>query len=84
MAETMEALNEADTTPLVYVREVAGADVLAGIDEAEIREHGISIGEGDTLYAVHTEDGTRMAVFSDRSHAFAAARYHGAEPVSVH
>ncbi|TGY89077.1 DUF1150 family protein [Marinicauda algicola] len=84
MAERMEERNEIEATPLVYVRQIAGAEVLAEVGEDEIKAQGLVIGEADTLYAVHMEDGTRMAVFSDRGHAFAAARYHGAEPVSVH
>lgn len=84
MAEHMEDLTEIETTPLVYVRQIAGAEVLAEIGEDEIKAQGLQIGDADTLYAVHMEDGTRMAVFSDRGHAFAAAKYHGAEAVSVH
>lgn len=84
MAETMENTIELEDSPLVYVRQIAGADVLAEIGEDEIRAQGLHIGEADTLYAVHLEDGTRMAVFSDRGQAFAAAKFHGAEPVSVH
>lgn len=84
MAGYMEELNDIESTPLVYVRQIAGAEVLAEIGEDEIRAQGLQIGDSDTLYAVHMEDGTRMAVFSDRGHAFAAAKYHGAEAVSVH
>ena len=81
MAEAQDIFEQSQ---LVYVRPVAGADILSDLGEEQIREQGLYIDENDTLYAVHLEDGTRMAVFSDRTHAFAAARQHGAEPVSVH
>ena len=45
---------------------------------------GVKLDSDATLYAIHDENGQRMAVFSDRDAAFAAARDHGAEPVSVH
>lgn len=35
-------------------------------------------------YAVHTADGTQIAVFPDRAAAFAAVRQHDLEPMSVH
>lgn len=71
--------SEIETARLVYVRPVSGAEILD-----QIGEDGPDIEPGDTLYAVHLEDGTRMAVFSERRAAFSAARQHGAEPVSVH
>ena len=70
---------EAPTSPLVYVRPVAAADVIDAAARSTIQ-----LPEDATLYAVHLEDGTRMAVFSERQAAFAAARQHGARPVSVH
>ena len=83
-----ETSNETDPhageTPVVYVREVAGAEVLARTARSEIEASGIAIEPDDTLYAVHDETGRRVAVFSEREAAFAAARWHGAEPVSVH
>lgn len=70
---------DTETAPLVYVREVSAADL-----KAEAAEQNIELPEDATLYAVHTEEGVRMAVFSDRRAAFAAALDHGAQPVSVH
>lgn len=35
-------------------------------------------------YAVHTADGTQIAVLSDRDVAFATVRQHDLEPLSVH
>ena len=39
---------------------------------------------GVTAFAVHTADGDQIAVLADRDIAFAAARQHDLEPVSVH
>jgi hypothetical protein len=68
-----------DAAPTVYVRAIAGAEVMEAAAASDIR-----IAADDTLYAIHDATGQRMAVFSDRDAAFAAARWHGAEPVSVH
>ena len=69
----------AESVPTVYVRAIAGAEVMEAAAASDIR-----IAADDTLYAIHDATGQRMAVFSDRDAAFAAARWHGAEPVSVH
>ncbi|MGX6646342.1 DUF1150 family protein [Maricaulaceae bacterium MS644] len=79
MAQANEHSNTAEASPLVYVRPVAAAEIIAQVAQSEIE-----IPQDATLYAVHLEDGTRMAVFSERHAAFAAARSHGANPVSVH
>jgi hypothetical protein len=79
MSHVNEPMNEIETSRLVYVRPVAAAEILDQVAESEIE-----IPQDATLYAVHLEDGTRMAVFSERHAAFAAARSHGANPVSVH
>ena len=68
-----------DEARLVYIRAVPAAEVLA-----QVGGDAPQIDARSTLYAVHLENGTRMAVFSERKAAFAAAREHGAEPVSVH
>jgi len=70
---------DTQTAPLVYVREVAAADL-----KAEAADRDIELPDDAILYAVHTEDGVRRAVFSDRDAAFEAAVSHGAQPVSVH
>lgn len=67
---------------LVYVREISAADVLADTPIAETR--GLEIDPTQTLYAVHSADGERLAVMVDRASAFAAAVAHELEPVSVH
>lgn len=79
MSHADEQMIDQHAGNLVYVRPVAAAEIMDQIAQSEIE-----IPEDATLYAVHLEDGTRMAVFSERGAAFAAARSHGAEPVSVH
>ena len=75
---------QGDASPLVYVRAIAGAEVLEQISQSEIQAQGVEIDPEDTLYAIHDEHGRQVGVFSDRDAAFATARQHGAEPVSVH
>ena len=67
---------------LVYVREISAADVLADTRTAEAK--GLMIDPAQTLYAVHSADGERLAVMLDRETAFAAAVAHELAPVSVH
>lgn len=62
---------------LVYIREVEAKE-LSGTVPDEI------LGSGEKLYAVHSADGTRVAVVSNRDAAFATARQHDMVPVSVH
>ncbi len=40
--------------------------------------------EGEYYYAIHATDGTELAVVNNREVAFATARQHDMEPVSVH
>lgn len=80
MTETDTQAPEATkASPLVYVREVLGAEI-----QDEAAQSGIELDADATLYAIHTEDGTRRVIFSDRDAAFEAAIDHGAQPVSVH
>ena len=65
---------------LVYVRQVKAADLLA--DAADAQE--LDLDSDQTLYAVHSADGERLAVMLDRDTAFAAAVAHELAPVSVH
>ncbi|ADL00096.1 hypothetical protein MMB232_00768 [Brevundimonas subvibrioides] len=67
---------------LVYVREISAADVLADTPTGEAK--GLMIDPDQTLYAVHSADGERLAVMLDRETAFAAAVAHELAPVSVH
>jgi hypothetical protein len=61
---------------IVYVRPVAVADL-----PQEVRQHAAGI---DTLYAVHSADGDRLALVADRRMAFVLARQNDLAPVSVH
>lgn len=67
---------------LVYVREIRARDVLAETPVAVVK--GLEIDPDQTLYAVHSADGERLAVMIDRETAFATAVAHELEPVSVH
>ena len=61
---------------IVYVRPVHVADLP---EEIRLQAEGL-----DTLYAVHREDGERLALVADRLMAFALARQHDLAPVNVH
>ena len=67
---------------MVYVREKTAAEVMADAQLDEVK--GFEIDPDQTLYAVHSADGERLAVMLDRDSAFAAAVAHELEPVSVH
>jgi len=67
---------------LVYVREITASDVLDDVLTPEARA--LDIDPDQTLYAVHSADGERLAVMLDRETAFAAAVAHELAPVSVH
>ncbi len=61
---------------IVYVREVAVSDLPEELQE--------QAGGRDKLYAVHAEDGERLALVSDRNMAFVLARQNEFSPVAVH
>ena len=61
---------------IVYVRPVAVEDL-----PDELREHAPGL---EKIYAVHDEDGQRLALVRDRSLAFVLARQNDLDPVSVH
>ncbi|MEP5154738.1 DUF1150 family protein [Planktotalea sp.] len=67
---------KAETGRNVYVRPIAHADL-----PEEMREQAEGL---DNLYAVHTEDGNRLAVVADRDFAFDLARQHDYAPHAVH
>lgn len=79
---TKEDLQELGAPDLVYVRQILASDVLADTPVSAIK--GLEIDPAQTLYAVHSADGERLAVMIDRETAFAAAVAHELEPVSVH
>lgn len=60
----------------VYVRSVAQADLPEDM-RAETEGY-------ETVYAIHSEDGERLALVKDRDLAFAVARTNDFVPVSVH
>jgi len=62
--------------PIVYVRSVNVADL-----PQEMREQAMG---HETLYAVCTEDGERLALVRDRALAFVLARQNDMQPVTVH
>lgn len=68
---------------LVYVRTVLAKEVASDLvdDETGVM---IDIPGDTTLYSVHSSDGQRIALVGDRALAFAAARQHEMNPVSVH
>jgi len=62
--------------PIVYVRPVKVSDL-----PQEMRE---KAGGHDTLYAVHSTEGERLALVADRKLAYFLARQNEMEPVAVH
>ena len=67
---------------LVYIREIKARDVLGSAEVESVQ--GFSIDPNQTLYAVHSAAGERLAVLIDKQSAFAAAAAHELAPVSVH
>lgn len=65
-----------DPARIAYVRSVAVIDL-----PEDMREQADGI---ETIYAVHAEDGTRLALVKDRSMAFSLARQNEMVPVAVH
>jgi hypothetical protein len=65
-----------DGKPIVYVRTVA-------VDELpeEVRAQ---VPTEARLFAIHDQNGQRLALLADRSNAFAVARANSCMPVSVH
>ncbi len=62
--------------PIVYVRPVSVTDLP---DEVRQQAEGL-----ETLYAVHSVDGERLALVKDRALAFVLARQNNMTPVGVH
>ena len=74
--ETKFDLDTDESRAIVYVRPVKVGDLP---EEVQQQAEGL-----DTIYAVHSSDGERLALVRDRSLAFAVARQHDMEPVTVH
>lgn len=64
------------TQPIVYVRAVNVADLPEEMQEQAMGH--------ETLYAVHSAEGERLALVRDRSLAFVLARQNDMDPVAVH
>jgi hypothetical protein len=67
---------------LVYVRPIKAAEIMADTPVETIK--GFDLKPEQTLYAVHSANGARLAVLGDRDTAIAAALAHELAPVSVH
>ena len=80
MTMTKEDFAGLGAPDLVYVRPVKASDLMA--DAGEMQD--LEIDPEQSLYAVHSADGERLAVMIDRDTAFAAAVAHELAPVSVH
>ncbi|MEE4212143.1 MAG: DUF1150 family protein [Parvularcula sp.] len=65
-----------------YVREVFARDVREDIERELDAKY--SFEDDCVLYALYADDGSRIALMSDREIAFAAARQHELTPFSVH
>jgi hypothetical protein len=79
---TTEAFADLGAPDLVYVRPVKARDILGAtpVDATQ----GVTLTPEQTLYALHSADGVRLAVLIDRDTAMAAAIAHELAPVSVH
>lgn len=79
---TTEAFAALGAPDLVYVRPIKAREVLGATPVEAVQ--GFSLDPDQTLYAVHSADGARLAVLVDRESAVAAALAHELAPVSVH
>ncbi len=80
---TARELAELGGRKLVYIRTVVAHEVMDDITD-EYGDVEFEIEDGATLYSVHSASGERIALVGDRELAFAAARQHEMNPVSVH
>lgn len=68
--------SEAAERPIVYVRKVEVVEL-----PDEIRAQARAVGD---IYAVHNDEGERLALVQGRELAFVLARQHDMMPVTVH
>ena len=68
---------------LVYVRTVCVSEVADDLVD-EDSDLTMDLPDDAILYSVHAANGERIALVGDRALAFAAARQHEMNPVSVH
>lgn len=69
---------------LCYVRAVTAHEVRDEIEREASSELSEAFEDDSILYALHADDGSRIALMSDREIAFAAARQHEMTPLSLH
>jgi hypothetical protein len=79
---TTEAFAALGAPNLVYVRPVKAREVIGSTPVQAIE--GVELTPEQTLYAVHSANGARLAVLIDREAAVAAAIANALAPVSVH
>ena len=79
---TNEAFAALGAPSLVYVRPIKAREIVGSTPA--ITEDGIRLDPDQVLYALHSADGLRIAVMTDRDSAVAAAMAHQMAPVSVH
>ncbi len=79
---TNEAFAALGGPSLVYVRPVKASEIVGAAPV--MTEDGIQLDPDQVLYALHSADGARIAVLTDRDSAVAAAKAHEMAPVSVH
>ncbi len=79
---TNEAFAALGGPSLVYVRPVKASEIVGSAPV--MTEDGIRLDPDQVLYALHSADGARIAVLTDRDSAVAAAMAHEMAPVSVH
>ncbi|QDC10883.1 DUF1150 family protein [Oceanicola sp. D3] len=71
-----EQIMEDGERPIVYVRKVEVKDL-----PDEVRDQAQAAGD---IYAVHNDEGERLALVQGRELAFVLARQHDMAPVPVH
>ncbi len=79
---TTEAFAALGSPALVYVRPVKASEVMEDAPAEALRTFDLE--PDQTLYAVHSANGLRLAVLTDRDSAYAAAFANELAPVSVH
>ncbi|MGA1761118.1 MAG: DUF1150 family protein [Paracoccaceae bacterium] len=68
--------NPNSSNKIVYIREVAAKDLPKDVQS--------QIGKLKKLYAVHSDQGERLALVKERNLAFVLARQNDLSPVTVH
>jgi hypothetical protein len=68
--------NPNSNNKIVYIREVAAKDLPKDVQS--------QIGKLKKLYAVHSDQGERLALVKERNLAFVLARQNDLSPVTVH